>query len=131
MNELAPGLSITVERLVEAKYCTRRGEYEIFSTPDLVLLIEETAIEALTPLLPTTQSTVGTTIDIAHVAATLLGQTVKATTTVTEVDRRRVMFDVVVSDEQEVIAKGTHERFIVDLEKFEARLGEKAASLTS
>jgi fluoroacetyl-CoA thioesterase len=131
MNELAPGLSITVERLVEAKYCTRRGEYEIFSTPDLVLLIEETAIEALTPLLPTTQSTVGTTIDIAHVAATLLGQTVKATTTVTEVDRRRVMFDVVVSDEQEVIAKGTHERFIVDLEKFEARLGEKRASLTS
>jgi fluoroacetyl-CoA thioesterase len=129
MSELVPGLSFTMDRLVEDRYCTRRGQYDIFSTPNLVLLIEETAIEALTPLLPETQSTVGTTIDIAHVAATLLGQTVKATTTVAEVDRRRVLFNIEVSDEQEVIAKGTHERFIVDLDKFGARLAEKAASL--
>jgi predicted thioesterase len=52
-----------------------------------------------------------------------------ATTTVKEVDRRRVLFDIEVRDEKEIIATGTHERFIVDLEKFEARLGEKAASL--
>ncbi|MGY1641990.1 thioesterase family protein [Geodermatophilus sp. SYSU D00703] len=129
MTELTPGLSFTMERLVEERYCTRRGEYQIFSTPDLVLFIEETAIEAVTPLLPATQSTVGTRIDVAHVAATLRGQTAKATVTVTEVDRRRLLFDVEVSDEQEVIAKGTHERFIVDLDKFGARLAEKAASV--
>jgi predicted thioesterase len=112
MSELAPGLSGTVERLVEMKYCTTRGQYDIFSTPNLVLLIEETAIDTMQPLLPETQSTVGTTVNIAHVAATLKGQKVWATTTV-----------------KEVIATGTHERFIVDLDKFEARLGEKAASL--
>lgn len=129
MSELAPGLSGTVERLVEMKYCTTRGEYDIFSTPNLVLLIEETAIDTMQPLLPETQSTVGTTVNIAHVAATLKGQKVWATTTVKEVDRRRVLFDIEVRDEKEIIATGTHERFIVDLDKFEARLGEKAASL--
>jgi predicted thioesterase len=129
MSELAPGLSGTVERLVEMKYCTTRGQYDIFSTPNLVLLIEETAIDTMQPLLPETQSTVGTTVNIAHVAATLKGQKVWATTTVKEVDRSRVLFDIEVRDEKEIIATGTHERFIVDLEKFEARLGEKAASL--
>lgn len=129
LEDVQPGDSITVERLVEERYCTRRGEYSIFSTPDLVLLIEETAIALLSRHIPDSQSSVGTKIEVAHVAATLLGQTVWATATVTDVDRRRVVFDVEVRDDVETIGTSSHERFVVDLDRFESRLAAKAAAL--
>lgn len=129
MADLTVGSAATVERLVEERYCTRRGMYDIFSTPDLVLLLEETAIEALAPYLARHQSSVGSRVDVRHVAPTLKGQRVWATATVSEIDRRRVVFDIQVRDDVEDIASATHERFIIDLDKFEARLAEKAAAL--
>ena len=101
------------------------------ATPDLVLLLEAAAIEALAPHLPEHQSSVGTTIDIAHSAATLKGQTVTCTATVTEVDRRRIVFDIVATDGIDTVCTGSHERFVVDLEKFGARLAEKAEKVAS
>jgi predicted thioesterase len=123
---LAPGIRGVLERTVEAEHCTTRGEYDIFSTPNVVLLLEEAAIEGLAPYLSPTQASVGSKVDIAHVAPTLRGQKVTATATVTEVDRRRVVFDIRVEDDAEVIATGTHERFVIDLPSFEARLATKA-----
>jgi predicted thioesterase len=128
LEDIQPGLAATLERLVEERYCTRRGQYQIFSTPDLVLLLEETAIEALAPCLGAHQSSVGSRVDIAHLAPTLLGQRVRCTATVTEVDRRRVVFAIEARDDTEVIATGSHERFVVDLEKFSKRLADKAAA---
>lgn len=127
MSNVTVGASASIERLVEEKYCTRRAGRDIFSTPNLVLLIEETAIEALVPLLAPGQACVGSSIAIAHSAPTLRGQRVTATATVRAVDRRRVEFDVEVRDEIEVISTGRHERFIVDLDKLASRLAEKAA----
>jgi fluoroacetyl-CoA thioesterase len=125
-TRLEPGVQGVLERTVEAQHCTRRGDYDIFSTPNLVLLLEEAAIEGLAPYLRDDQASVGSKIDIAHTAPTLLGQTVTATATVTEVDRRRVVFDIRVEDDTEVIGTGTHERFVVDLPSFEDRLAAKA-----
>jgi predicted thioesterase len=128
-TELAPGVQGVLERTVESQHCTRRGQYEIFSTPNLVLLLEEAAIEGLAPYLREDQASVGSKVDIAHTAPTLLGQTVRATATVTEVDRRRVVFDIRVEDDTEVIGTGTHERFVIDLPGFEDRLAAKAAKV--
>jgi fluoroacetyl-CoA thioesterase len=129
MSDIPVGASATIERLVDEKNCTQRAGYEIFSTPNLVLLIEETAIKALAPLLRSGQACVGSMIDINHSAPTLRGQVVTATATVTAVDRRRVVFDVKVRDELDQISAGKHERFIVDLDKLGGRLSEKAEKL--
>ena len=125
-STLEPGVQGVLERTVEAEHCTRRGEYDIFSTPNLVLLLEEAAIEGLAPYLREDQASVGSRVEIAHTAPTLLGQTVRATATVTEVDRRRVAFEIHVEDDTQVIGTGTHERFIIDLPSFEDRLAAKA-----
>lgn len=130
LSELRSGESHTLERLVNVKDCTTRGEYQIFSTPNLVLLLEETAIALLAPFLGDGQSSVGSKVDIAHTAPTLLGQTVTCTATVTLVDRRRVEFDIEVRDDAgDQIAAGMHERFVVDLDKFGDRLAQKAAAV--
>lgn len=126
LEDITVGTTGTLERLITDEYCTTRGDHQIFSTPDLVLLLEAAAIEALAPHLPEGQSSVGTTIDIAHTAATLKGQTVTCTATVTEADRRRFVFDIVATDELDTVCTGSHERFVVDLDKFGARLAEKA-----
>ncbi|GAA1136146.1 thioesterase family protein [Nocardioides aquiterrae] len=131
LEDITVGTTGTLERLITEEYCTTRGDYQIFSTPDLVLLLEAAAIEALAPHLPEGQSSVGTTIDIAHSAATLKGQTVTCTATVSEVDRRRVVFDIVATDEFDTVCTGKHERFVVDLEKFGARLAEKAEKVAT
>ncbi|GAW48706.1 MULTISPECIES: thioesterase family protein [unclassified Nocardioides] len=131
LEDITVGTTGTLERLITEEYCTTRGDYQIFSTPDLVLLLEAAAIEALAPHLPEHQSSVGTTIDIAHSAATLKGQTVTCTATVTEVDRRRIVFDIVATDGIDTVCTGSHERFVVDLEKFGARLAEKAEKVAS
>lgn len=126
LEDITVGTTGTLDRLITEEYCTTRGDYQIFATPDLVLLLEAAAIESLAPHLPDHQSSVGTTIDIAHSAATLKGQTVTCTATVTEVDRRRIVFDIVATDGIDTVCTGSHERFVVDLEKFGAGLADKA-----
>lgn len=131
MVDLAPGVTATIELLVEKGNCTQRGDYHIFSTPELVLLLELTAIKALAPYLPAERSSVGSKVDMAHSAPTLLGQRVWSTATIKEVDRRRILFDIAVRDEFGTIGSGTHERFIVDLDKFSARLADKARAVAA
>ncbi|MDZ7882754.1 MAG: hotdog domain-containing protein [Mycobacterium sp.] len=103
-----------------------RGPVEVFSTPNMILLLEEAAMEALAPYLSSTEESVGSTVAIAHVAATPIGMMVTATATVTAVDRRRVSFAVEARDDAEVIGHGTHDRFVIELEPFVTRLAKKA-----
>ncbi|MEV0821235.1 thioesterase family protein [Nonomuraea rubra] len=121
-DRLTPGVSATLTWVVAERHCTRRGEHDIFSTPNLVHLIEDAAIEALAPYLGEGQGSVGSKVEIAHVAPTLKGGKVTATATVTEVDRRRVAFSVVAEDENGRVGEGTHERFVIDLDRFAAKL---------
>jgi fluoroacetyl-CoA thioesterase len=103
-----------------------RGEaLRVLSTPDMIRLIEQTAIEALRDSLAPGQATVGTRVDVAHVGATLVGMTVTITVELIEIDRRRLGFKVQVRDEVDEVGKGTHDRFIVDASQRLPRLQEK------
>jgi predicted thioesterase len=78
----------------------RRDPIRVLSTPDMIRLVEQTAIEAVAPYLAPGQATVGTRVDIAHLAATPVGMTLTITVELTEVDRRRLAFQIAVRDEQ-------------------------------
>ena len=102
-----------------------RGDQAIFSTPNLVMLLEEAAIEALRPYLRPGQGSVGARVDVRHLAPTPMGMRVRAAATVKQVDRRRVSFEVVIDDEVERIGEASHDRFIIDLDRFAERLQTK------
>jgi fluoroacetyl-CoA thioesterase len=98
----------------------------VFSTPVMVMTMENAALNALRPYLEPGESCVGTVVNVRHLAATPVGQTVRAEAEVTEVDGRRIAFKVSAYDEREEIGNGTHERMVIDLKRFGARLAEKA-----
>lgn len=101
------------------------GALEVLATPSMIALMEGTAQEAVQNLLEDGQGTVGTRIDVRHLAATPVGMEVTCTAEVTEVDRRRIVFTVKAQDEKELIGEGTHERFVIDNEKFFAKCRHK------
>ncbi len=103
----------------------RHEPIRVLSTPDMIRLIEQTAIQAVQPGLAAGQATVGTRVDVAHLAATPVGMTVTITVELTEIDRRRLAFRVEVRDELDAAGKGTHERFIVDGAQRLPRLQDK------
>ncbi len=101
------------------------GTLQVFATPAMIALIEATASESVQPFLEEGSSTVGTHLDIAHSAASPIGVEVTCRTELVEVDRRRLVFSVVVSDSAGEIGSGTHERFIVDNSKFMSKAQSK------
>lgn len=103
------------------------GSVPVFATPMLVAIMENAAINALDGLLPVGQSSVGTKIDVAHTAATPIGMTVTASALLIEVDGRRLVFQILAEDDTGAVGKGTHERVIIDLEKFMAKVNAKKA----
>ena len=128
MRQLAVGLrhSRTVTVTDEMTPAHLRSEpIRVLSTPDMIRLIEGTAIEAVAPCLAPGQATVGTRVDVAHLAGTLVGMTVTITVELVEIDRRRLGFRVEVRDELDEAGKGTHERFIVDAAQRMPRLQDK------
>ena len=127
-RQLAVGLkySRTVKVTDEMTPAHLRHEpIRVLSTPDLIRLVEQTAIEAVQPALADGQATVGTRVDIAHLAATPVGMTLTITVELIEIDRRRLGFRIEVRDELDEAAKGTHERFIVDAAQRMPRLRDK------
>lgn len=101
------------------------GNVSVFSTPALVALMEGAAVAALEGHLADGQTSVGTRLDVRHLAATPVGMTVRAVATLTEVDGRRLVFVVEAHDDAEQVGAGTHERFVVDRARFEARVVAK------
>ena len=103
------------------------GQVPVYATPALVALLEEAAVNALEPLLEAGKASVGTRVDVSHLAATPIGMIVRAQATLSKVDGRRLVFDVVAHDEVERIAEGLHERVVVDEQRFLARVQEKTS----
>jgi predicted thioesterase len=99
----------------------------VYATPSLVRDIEHACRDLILARVPEGQDSVGTKVSVSHMAPTPMGMDATITVTVTEVDGRRVVLDVVASDTSEMICKGRHERFIVDIEKTAERLKQKAA----
>jgi len=103
---------------------------KVFATGFMVGFIEWACIQAINPHIEwPREQTVGTRIDISHIAATPPGMEVSATVKLTEVDRKRLVFEVAAHDEAGLIGKGTHERFVINAEKFNQALKEKSQGL--
>jgi predicted thioesterase len=97
----------------------------VLATPRMVALLELAAIRAVEAHLPPGAGTVGTRIDVRHLAATPVGMRVTIRATLREVAGRRFVFDIEGRDEAERIVEGTHERFQIDQARFLARVAAK------
>jgi predicted thioesterase len=104
------------------------GNVPVFATPRLVALMEEAAVNAVGGRLGPGETTVGIRIDIAHLAATPVGQQVRAEARLSAVQGRILKFDLSAYDAQEQVGSGTHERAIVDERRFLERVRQKAGS---
>ncbi len=122
---IAPGLVGEVEIVVRpddtADALGNTGVH-VLATPRLVALLEQAAIRAVAGHLPPGTGTVGTRIDVRHLAATPVGM---RGTTLREVDGRRLIFEIEGHDKTERIVEGTHERFQIDQARFLARIEAK------
>lgn len=98
----------------------------VLSTPNMILGLERTSRSLVLPMLDPGFDTVGTHVNVYHLAATPVGMSVTFHSEVTSVDERRVNFKVEAFDEKEKIAEGTHQRFIVNVARFADRIREKA-----
>ncbi len=103
----------------------------VLSTPNMILGLEKTARNLLIRLLDPGYDSVGTNVNISHLAATPMGMTVTFRTEVTSVDDRRVNFKVEAFDAKDKIAEGTHQRAIVNVERFVAKMREKIQTRTA
>ena len=106
----------------------KSGSLEVFATPAMCALMEEAAQAAVQPYLEEGEGTVGIALSITHEAPTPLGSTVTAKATVSAVEGRKITFDIEASDGVGIIGRGTHERFVINNEKFMAKVTSRAKS---
>ena len=97
----------------------------VLSTPQMIRWMEMTCRNAVLPLLEPGHDTVGTHVNVAHLAAAPIGMVVTFTAEVKAVNDRRIEFRVEAWDEKEKIGEGTHERAIVNIARFAARMARK------
>ncbi len=124
-------LTFTVQESDTARSSGGESLPPVLSTPRVIGYLERTAHLLLLPHLPDTQTSVGTLVNIRHLAATPVGMQVHFHARLVEIDRRRMRFVVEAWDEVEKVAEGEHERFIIDKERFIQRLEEKAKKISS
>lgn len=103
------------------------GKITVLATPVMINVIEAAALAACEHMLPEGHQSLGTQLNISHVAATPVGMDVVARATVRALDGRKILFDIAVHDARELIGEGTHERVIVNVSKFDQRVQEKAS----
>lgn len=126
LQELKPGLTGTAETVVRetnTALAMGSGSLHVFATPSMIALMEQAACNAVAACLDEESTSVGTLVNITHDAATGMGKKVTAKATLTAVKGRKLVFEITAADEDKQIGKGTHERFIVNKEKFMAKLG--------
>ncbi len=131
MDKLEPGLIGKAEMTVTESMTALKigsGSVSVFATPMLVALMETAAINSLEGYLLREMTTVGTKVDISHIAATPVGMLVRARAELVNLDRKRLIFKVSAEDEAGLIGDGYHERFIVNTEEFISRAKEKNRS---
>lgn len=119
------GLSFTATTTVNQNNTAKAlgsGDMDVFATPAMVALMENAAMTVVAPHLEAGQTTVGTQITTSHIKASALGATISATATLTAVDGRSLTFAITAREGDKVIGEGTHTRFIVDRERFLAKL---------
>lgn len=125
MSTLTPGLIGNAQvKVTEANIAAtmKSGSLTVFATPAMCALMEEAACAAVNAQLEAGSGTVGISLNITHDRATAMGDTVTATAKLVEVNGRKLTFEVSAADSKGTIGKGTHERFIINNEKFMAKV---------
>jgi len=127
--KVKPGMKASTEIVVgtrDTAHHVGSGKIKVLATPVMIMLLEEAALNAVEEYLPAGMQTVGTQLNVSHIAATPVGMRVVAHAEVVDVIDRKLLFKVWAEDEVETIGEGTHERIIVDLERFDTRISSKA-----
>jgi len=126
--KIAIGLTYRSQARVEEWMTAQKAgdkNVDVLSTPHLVRLIEEAALQCLAPVLTDEQISLGTQVEVSHLAPTPVGMIVRVEVEIVALDGRRVTFAVAAFDEREKVAEGTHERYITERAKFLERIEEK------
>ena len=127
---LPPGLAGRTELEVGEEHTAPRvgsGLVHVLATPVMINLFEAAALDALDKHLPPGYQSLGTVLNVRHIAATPVGMKVFAEARITRVDNRTVFLEVTARDEKELIGDGTHQRVVVNVEKFSQRVKRKLA----
>ncbi|MBB3187756.1 thioesterase family protein [Microbacter margulisiae] len=126
LTDITTGTTLQQTYVVETMQLADKvgsGLLPVLATPALIAWMENTAMQAVAPFLTSAETTVGISIAITHLKASPLNATITCHAMITEVDGRRIRFEVNAYDaDQHLIGEGTHERFVVDRERFMAKL---------
>jgi predicted thioesterase len=135
---LQPGLRGESRLVVAPEHTAQHlgsGSVQVLATPQMVLLMEQAGVAAVDHLLPEGYRTVGTHLDVHHLAPTPIGLEVRATAELIAVDGRQLTFRVEVHEtgvgEEPLVGQGTHQRVIIDVQRFSDRVAQKAAATQS
>lgn len=118
---MEPGIKGAAETVVvyeNTAAAVGSGALEVFSTPSMIALMEKASRELVQPYLEEGQSTVGTRLEVSHVAASPIGAHIRAESTLVEIDRRMLTFEVKAYADGELIGEGRHQRCIIYAERF-------------
>lgn len=130
--DIPAGATGTATLLVADEHTAPRvgsGAIHVLATPVMINLFEAAALDACESMLPAGYQSLGTQLDVSHIAATPVGMRVIATATVIKTEGRNIHFAVSAHDERDLIGEGSHERVVVNVERFEKRVQEKTALL--
>ena len=128
LEALAPGLSGRAQLVVGEEHTAPRvgsGLVHVLATPVMINLFEAAALDAVDRHLPAGYQSLGTVLNVRHIAATPVGMKVFAEARILRVENRTVFLEVIAKDEKELIGDGLHERVVVNVEKFSLRLQKK------
>ncbi len=129
MDDIVPGLIGQAEMVVGTSDTAPRigsGRIAVLATPKMINLIEEAALAAIEDRLPAGKQSLGTLVEVSHLAATPVGMRVRAEAEVVAVEGRKVVFAVKAEDERDLIGEGHHQRVVVTAAAFQARIDEKS-----
>ena len=128
LSKLTPGREGHSELVVGDEHTAPRigsGRVRVLATPVMINLMEAAALDAVENLIPSGHQSLGTRLDVRHIAATPVGMRVRATARLMSVDGRSLEFRVEAHDERDLIGDGTHTRLVVNVERFDQRVQAK------
>ena len=125
MDTLKVGMKHTETWEVTEERSTQRGAYKVFATWSMTRMVEMAANNLVTQHLKPEQGQVGIYILIKHMGSTPIGKTVRAEAELVGIDKRRLSFKIKVFDDVEQVGESDHDRFVVDLDKYFAKLEKK------
>ena len=128
LSKLTPGLVGHAEIVVGEEHTAPRigsGVVHVLATPVMINLMEAAALDAAEKLIPAGHQSLGIRLDVRHIAATPVGMRVRATAKIVKVEGRQIDFEVEAHDEKDLIGDGTHQRIVVNVERFDKRVQAK------